>query len=138
MEILDWSSFGQLMNQHTLNLAISTVSNQKPISMFTKLNRFKSRMTRRSNEQTRIALGWHHVKSNWFFTTRAISLLNNCPKNILTTKCKKKMKEAIKAHIRQTTSTSLDWTGRPIGIKRSRGTRELLGTKRGVSYLREI
>ena len=46
MEILDWSSFGQLMNQHTLNLAISTVSNQKPISMFTKLNRFKLRMTR--------------------------------------------------------------------------------------------
>ena len=55
MEILDWSSFGQLMNQHTLNLAISTVLNQKPISMFTKLNHFKSKMTRQSNEQTRIA-----------------------------------------------------------------------------------
>ena len=107
MEILDWSSFGQLMDQHTLNLAISTVSNHKPISMFTRLNRFKSRMTCQSNEQMRIAPGWRHVKSSWSFSTRAIALLNNCPKSILTTKCKRKMKEAIKAHIHQTTSNYL-------------------------------
>ena len=67
MEILDWSSFGQLMDQHTLNLAISTVSNHKPISMFTRLNRFKLRMTCQSNEQMRIAPGWRHVKSSWSF-----------------------------------------------------------------------
>ena len=89
MEILDWSSFGQLMDQHTLNLAISTVSNHKPISMFTKLNHFKLRMTCQSNEQTRIAPGWCQVKSCWSFLMRATSLLNNCPKSILTTKCKK-------------------------------------------------
>ena len=61
MEILDLSSFGQLMDQHILDLAISTVSKHKPISMFTRLNRFKLRMTRQSNEQTRIAPGWHPV-----------------------------------------------------------------------------
>ena len=97
MEILYWSSFGQLMDQNTLNLAISTVSNHKPISMFTKLNRFKLKMTCQSNEQMRIAPGWHHVKSSWSFSTRAISLLNNCPKSILTTKCKKKHERSHKS-----------------------------------------
>ena len=81
--------------------------------MFIELNHFKLRMTRQSNEQTRIAPGWHHVKSNWSFSMRAISLLNNCPKNILTTKCKKKRKEAVKAYIRQTTSNYLT----PIGAQ---------------------
>ena len=52
MEILGWSSFDQLMDQHTLNLAITTVSEQKPVSMFNRLNHFKSRQMQKSDEQT--------------------------------------------------------------------------------------
>ena len=114
MEILGWSSIDQLMDIHTLNLAVATVSQKKPFSMNTRLSKFKTRETRYSNDQTRIPPSWRHEKSRWSFSSRAVTLLNNSPRQIFMTKDKVNIKKVIKQHIMSTTSYYVT----PIGSAR--------------------
>ena len=124
MTKLGWSSIDQLIDHHTTNLAVAIVSNEKPEHLLPKLSHFKTRITRSSDEKTRIPPSWRREKSCWSFTHRAILLLNNTPENIITCSNKAKRSKLIKQHTRNTTSyyvTPIGTARRKAGGRRNEG-----------------